>query len=274
MKFADLHLHTLFSDGTFSPGELVAEAKAAGLSAIAVCDHDTVEGIPLCIEEGKKVGIEVIPAIELTSEYEGLEIHVLGYFLDYTRLHLVRKLESLRKYRIERVYKITGKLKAQGVDLDPAKVFAIAREGVVGRLHIARALFNEGFVSSTQEAFYKYIGDKCPSYVAGFRFTPKEALNLIKDSGGVPVLAHPYLIRNDEYIQKFINDGIMGLEVYYPEHSQSDVNYFLNLAREHNLLVTGGSDCHGKAKAEIRIGAIKLPYELVEKIKSACPKIK
>ena len=272
MRFADLHLHTFFSDGTYSPDELVLETMKAGLCAIAVVDHDTVKGIEPVSDLAEKKALEVLPGIELTAEYEGLEVHILGYLLDYKSNALMEKLDSLRKYRIERVYKIIDKLKEINITLGPETVFSISKEGTVGRLHIARAMVKEGIVISISEAFQKYIGDKCPAYVLGFRFSPQEAIKLIKDAAGIPVLAHPYSL-NNELILKFIDDGLMGLEVYYPEHSQKAINFYLSLAEKHNLVVTGGSDCHGKAKPEARVGSQKIPYELVEKLKEAKNKL-
>lgn len=269
MKFADLHLHTIFSDSTYTPQELISESAKCALSAIAVVDHDSVEGIEPITEIAKTENIEVLPGIELTAEDGGLEIHILGYLIDYKNAPLIEKLETLRKNRIERIYKIVDKLKSMGITLKPNTVFDIAKQGTVGRLHIARALVKEGMVDSIFEAFKKYIGDKCPAYVLGFRFSPKEAIKLIKDAGGIPVLAHPYTLNNDGLIAEFIGYGLMGLEVYYPGHSQSMINFYLNLARSNNLLVTGGSDCHGNAKPEVMIGSIKIPYELVEKLKEA-----
>jgi len=268
-KFADLHLHTFYSDGTFSPEELVLKSKKAGLCAIAVVDHDTVAGIQPAIEAAAERWIEVLPGIELSSEYEGAEVHILGYLIDCGNPDLLQRLELLRKARLERVRKITDKLQALGVAIGPESVFELSRGGTVGRLHIARALFNQGKVSSIAEAFKKYIGDKGPAYVLGFKFSAQEAIALIKNCGGVPVLAHPYLIKDDALILKFIAYGIQGLEVYYPEHSQSMVNFYLALAKKHNLLVTGGSDFHGHAKPEVKIGSQKISYALVEKLKQA-----
>ena len=273
MKFADLHLHTLFSDGTYSEQELIRESIKAGLSAIAVVDHDTVQGLPICIELGREAGIEVIPGIELTTEYESWEIHILGYFIDYGSRKLEERLVLLDKNRIDRIYKIADKLKALGIKLNPETVFDIAGRGTVGRLHVARAMVAEGIVTSVYEAFQKYIGDRCPAYVLGFRFSPQEAIRLIKDASGIPVLAHPYTINNDEIILGLIKDGLMGLEVYYPEHSQGMISFYLDIAKANNLLVTGGSDCHGMAKPEVRIGSIKIPYELVERLKEAKAKL-
>ncbi len=267
MKTADLHLHTFFSDGTYSPEELVNEASNQGLSAIAITDHDTVDGIDRGIEAGKLSGIEVLPGIELTVEYQAKEIHLLGYLIDYKNEDLKQKLKVLNNNRVERIYKITDKLKEQGVNLNPQAVFNLAKNGSPGRLHIARAMVAEGIISSTYEAFRKYIGDKCPSYAAGFKFSPQEGIDLIKSLKGIPVLAHPYSINNDELIPLLVDFGLMGIEVYYAEHTQSMINFYFDMVKKYNLLMTGGSDCHGNAKSEIKIGTIKIPYELVEKLK-------
>jgi predicted metal-dependent phosphoesterase TrpH len=268
-KFADLHLHTVFSDGTYTPRELILQSLKGGLSTIAVVDHDTIEGIPPSLEIAQQTDIEILPGVELTVEYQGLEIHILGYLIDYKNKELIARTEILKKNRIERVYKILDKLKRVGIDLEPEIVFDFAKHGTVGRLHIARAMFKAGLVGSIFEAFQKYIGDKGPAYVLGFRFSPDQAIQLIKNAGGIPVLAHPYSINNDELIPKFIDYGIMGLEVYYPEHTQSMINLYLGLAKKYELLITGGSDCHGNAKPEVKIGSIKIPYALVEKLKEA-----
>lgn len=269
MKFADLHLHSVFSDGTYLPEELVRQARCNDLSTIALADHDTIDGLESTIQAGRAQDIEVIPAIELTAEYQGLEIHIIGYFIDYKSRSLKEKLDVLKNNRIERIYKIGDKLNAMGIRLDIQGVLNLSGGGTIGRLHIARAMVKQGLVSSTSEAFAKYIGDRSPAYVCGFRLSPAEAIKLIKGVGGIPVIAHPYTLFNDGLIPQFVDYGIMGLEVYYPEHTQSMINFYLNLAKSFNLLVTGGSDCHGDAKPEAKIGSIKLPYELVEKMKKA-----
>jgi len=269
LKYADLHVHTNESDGTSSPEKLVKDVSRAGLYAVGIVDHDTVNALAPAISAAKTYGIEVIPGIELTSQYEGQEIHILGYFIDYHDQSLLEKLALVRQNRVERVIKIVSNLKEMGLDLDPQAVFDISGNATVGRMHVARALVEEGLVGSTNEAFQKYIGDKSPAYVLGFKFSPAEAIKLIKDSGGVAVLAHPYIIHNDDLIPQFAKDGLMGLEAYYPEHSQSMVNFYLNLAKELGLLVTGGSDFHGSAKPDVKLGKVKIPWELVEKLKMA-----
>lgn len=269
MKFADLHLHTNFSDGTYSPKELVLQSKRAGLSAISVVDHDTIDGVGPVIEIAKEEGLEVLPGIELSAEHLGVEIHILGYLIDCQNRPLLEKVSFLKENRIKRAYDMLDKLKALGVELKPESIFNAENEGTVGRMHVARALLKEGKVKTIAEAFQKYIGDKGPAYCLGFKFSVLEAIKLIREASGIPVLAHPYVIQDDAFILEFIDYGIMGLEVYYPEHSQSMTNFYLDLAKKHNLSVTGGSDCHGKAKPEVKIGSVKIPYELVEQLKDA-----
>jgi hypothetical protein len=271
MIWADLHMHTRFSDGTLTCGELLAQAEAAGLSCISVTDHDTVDGVTQAQDEGVKREIEVIPGVELTAEYERTELHILGYCIDHTSPFFLKKLQALRQNRVERIYEITQKLKDKlGIVLAPEAVFAVAYEGsTLGRLHVARALVKEGFVSSVYEAFARFIGDKSPAYVAGFKLNPAEAIALIKQAKGVPVLAHPYTVNRDALIPELVSMGLMGLEVFYIEHSQGMVNFYKDLAKKHNLLMTGGSDFHGEAKPDVALGSIKIPYELVEKLKSA-----
>jgi predicted metal-dependent phosphoesterase TrpH len=269
MKFADLHLHTSYSDGTYSASELIEKAKKAGLACISVVDHDTVAGTDDVIECAGHKGIEAIAGIELTCECDGLEIHILGYLIDYKNKELIERLEVLRKVRIGRIHKITRRLKSLDIPLEADTVFGLAGRGTVGRLHVARAMVNEGLVGSTTEAFRKYIGEKCPAYIAGFRLAPKDGIGLIKRVGGIPVLAHPYSLNRDELIPQLVDYGLMGLEAYYPEHKAPMVERYLKLAKKYGLLVTGGSDCHGSAKPEVKLGSLKIPYELVVKLKEA-----
>lgn len=275
MKFADLHLHTIFSDSTYTPDQLLKEASKQGLSAISIVDHDTVDGIGPTIETARvnNIDIEVIPGLELTAEHLGVEVHILGYLVDYKNEEFIKNLDILRTKRIERIYRIVDKLNGIGVKLKVEDVFDIAGNGNPGRLHIARAMLKNGCISSLAEAFQKYIGDRCAAYICGFKMSPIEAIQLIKNFAGIPVLAHPYSLSRDELLYEFIEEGIMGLEVYYPEHSQSMINFYLDIAKKNNLLVTGGSDCHGNAKAEVQIGSVKIPYELVEKLKERKQKL-
>lgn len=273
MKYADLHLHSIFSDSTYTPAGLIQQAKTAGLDCIALVDHDTVAGIDYVIEAAVlQKDIETLPGVEVTAEYEGQEIHILGYLIDYKDRRLASKLEFLKKTRTERIYKIIARLKDLGINLEADAVFGMVGhdgQGTVGRMHVAQAMLKQGLVVSTAEAFARYIGDKCPAQVLDFGLSPYEAISLIREAGGIAVLAHPYSLGKAELIPKLVDYGIMGLEVYYPQVLPAMVNFYLGLAKKYNLLVTGGSDCHGRAKAEVKIGSIKIPYELVEKLKAA-----
>jgi predicted metal-dependent phosphoesterase TrpH len=269
MKFADLHVHSVYSDGTFQPAALVKEAVRQKLSAIALTDHDTVAGLDAAIASGQDCGIEVLPGIELTAEHEGVELHILGYLIDQSNAALLKMLSVIAERRIERVYEMAKKLQEQGIQLLPEAVFACGGAGTIGRMHVAQAMVKDGLVASAGEAFARFIGDKGPAYVAGFHLSPQEAIRLIKDAGGVAALAHPYTITNDELVIELIKQGIKGLEAYYPEHSQSTINFYLKLVQEYDLIAVGGSDFHGAAKPKIKMGAVKVPYSVVEELKAA-----
>ncbi len=269
MKFADLHVHTSCSDGTYTSAQLIKEGIERGISVLAIVDHDTTEALDQALAEAEGTDLEIIPGIELTAQHENQEIHILGYFLDYRNKALLEKLKLVQLNRIQRVYKIVENLEELGLKLNPETVFSISGKATVGRMHIARALVKEGLVGSTSEAFRKYIGDKSPAYVLGFRLSVPEAIKLIHAAGGVAVLAHPYMLHNDALITEFAGYGLEGIEVHYPEHSQAMVNFYLDLAKKLNLLVTGGTDFHGSAKPQIKLGMIKIPLELVEKLRQA-----
>jgi len=267
MKTADLHLHTLFSDGTDAPDELIKKAAEARLSAVAITDHDSVEAIPAAIDAAILYGLEAIPGIELTAEYEGMEVHVLGYFIDYKNGALNEKLKFLQKARVERIHAMVAKLNGLGVKINADKIFALSGKGIVGRLHVARVMVSEGIISSIWEAFSRYIGNNGPAYVLGFKFSVQDAVKLIRLAAGIPVLAHPYSLRRDDLIPKLAHLGMRGLEVYYPEHTNAMRNKYIRICREYKLLMTGGSDYHGKAKPEVVLGNYKVPYELVESLR-------
>jgi len=267
MKFADLHLHTTYSDGTYEPEELIRRASQAGLACIAVVDHDTVDGIKPTQEAAKSKNIEVVPGIELSCEYNNSEVHILGYFIDCAKVKFLDKLLSIRKIRETRIHEMVNKLKSLKVDIDPEDVFKLSSTKNVGRLHLAQVLVKKGYVGSIGEAFQRYIGDHSPAYVCGFKLSPQEAIRLILSAKGIPVLAHPYILGNDKLIVQFIEYGLRGIEVYYPEHTRKKTIFYENFTKECGLLATGGSDCHGQAKPEVAMGSVKVPYALVEKLK-------
>lgn len=266
--FADLHIHTCFSDGTFTPREVITEARRVGLSCIAIADHDSIEGISPALGVALQCYIEVIPAIEFSTEENDTEVHILGYFIDYKNKLFVDKLKILRKARRERMYKMVEKLNALNINITPEEICSLSPEGAVGRLHVAQVLLRKGYVKTITDAFKKYLGNDSPCYVGRFKLTPKEAIEIINKIGGISVIAHPYSMNNDLLIENLAKAGIGGIEAYYPEHSSRVTRKYLEIANEYGLLVTGGSDCHGMGRGKIALGSIKIPYELVEKMKA------
>ena len=267
-KLADLHIHTHYSDSTLSPQEVVREAVACGLGCIAITDHDTTEGIKPTQVAAENFDLEVVPAIELSSEIHGKDIHLLGYFIDCSSEILIKELEIIQHDRGERIKNMIHKLKEYGVDnIDYEDVKPFNHSGSIGRPHLAMVLKEKGWVSSVAQAFEKYIGEGCPAYVSKFKLSPSEAISLIRKSGGIAVLAHPMVTNRDELIPSFVAAGLQGIEVYYSNCSAVTTSYYEGIAKKHNLLMTGGSDAHGKAKVNTFIGKTSIPYELVDKLK-------
>lgn len=267
MKFADLHVHTKFSDGTFTPSRAISEAKKKGLSCIAITDHDQVRGIAPAQEKAQRLGIELVPGIELSAEADHLEAHILGYFIDWKANWFIKHLKMMHRVRRKRALGILEKLKAQGMKLNPDMVEEQAQIGSVGRLHIAKMLKEQKFVQTIQEAFDKYLANNRSCYVKKFKLTPADAIAMIKKLKGIAVLAHPHCIGNENLIGELVKSGLRGLEVYYPEYNNKTTAHYKNLAKQYGLLITGGSDCHGLSKSRMAMGSVKINYELVVKLK-------
>jgi len=264
---ADLHLHTFFSDGTYSPEELVEQAKRAGLQAIALTDHDTMEGCPRTAEACRKAKIEFIPACEFTAEMGEIEIHLLGYYLDMENGRLREQLGKFQAVRQQRIETMTARLNALGIPLHADTVFAIANCRAPGRPHVARALVQEEFCGSLDEAFERFLKKGKPAWAPKLKISALGAIELIHQAGGIAVLAHPGLSRADEVIPDVIAAGLDGLECFHTKHSTSMTEHYLELAEKNRLLVTGGSDCHGRNHGKPLIGTIKIPYQYVEHLK-------
>jgi len=242
----DLHSHTTCSDGRVAPRDLIRLAKAQGVHVLAVTDHDSVEAIPDCLDEGRLQGVRVIPGIEMSSRFEGNDVHVLGYGLDHTSPALLKRLGELHESRRVRVGKICEKLKGLGVDLEPAEVLAEAGGKSVGRKHVARALLKKGLVRSLDEAFNKYLGQGSPANVPANELAPVDAARLILEHGGVPSLAHPGFLEDPALAERILDSApIRAIEVFHRYRSSTRHLRFLDLARRRNLRVTGGSDFHG-----------------------------
>lgn len=277
MKLVDLHLHSTASDGSLTPTEVVRLAKERGLAAVALTDHDTVDGLAEAVAAGEAFGVEVIPGVEISAQHGLGSMHVLGYFVNYTSPRLAERLAVLKKARAERNPRILAKLNALGIPLTLEEVKQVSGGGQVGRPHIARALYEHGYVRTLQEAFDLYLGNQGRAYVSKFRYPPEEAIAMIREAGGLAVLAHPFTLglNTCDTLKPFLKDlmsmGLTGLECYYPEHSPEQEALYLKLARDLGLLVTGGSDFHGDNKPEVDLGRChcqaRLTYDLVMALK-------
>ncbi len=267
-KSADLHLHTNFSDGTYSPEELVSNAKRTGLAAIALTDHDTVEGCARAAAACEAAGIEFIAGTELTAEQDGIEIHILGYCLDTHNPKLLSEIEHFQTVRQNRIREMVVRLNQIKIPLSVDAVFALANCRAPGRPHVARALVKAGLCSSLDEAFERFLKKNRPAWVPKFKISAADAIGLIHQAGGVAVMAHPGLNRSDDVIPGMVSAGLDGIECFHTKHSTSTSEHYLGLADRFELLVTGGSDCHGLSKGQPLIGTVRLPYQHVEALKA------
>ncbi len=264
---ADLHIHTKFSDGTMSPEEVVEEASKLNLRTIAITDHDSVDAVEIAQNICNKKGINLIPAIELSSYYRPVDIHLLGYFIDIKNNMLLEKLAELRLERVERIKKITSKLRGMGVNIEHQEVFDVAEKGSPGRMHVADVLCRKGYCNDIRESFQKYLSDNGPAHVPKIMLTLKDAIELIISSGGVPVLSHPGVNKRDMLIPQMVEYGLQGIEVYCPAHMPEAVKRYKRLAKKYDLVITGGSDFHGERKPDVKLGSIKIDDGLVDKLK-------
>jgi 3',5'-nucleoside bisphosphate phosphatase len=271
VKYTDLHLHTTFSDGTYSPEELASHAKLQELAAVALTDHDTVEGCARMKAACESAGIEFIPASELTAEMDGIELHLIGYFLDVEHPRLLKEMARFQQVRQDRIREIVARLKQLNVPLEEQDVWAIAKCNSPGRPHVARALIARKLCGSLDEAFERFLKKGKPAWVPKCRISAQEAIQLVHEAGGLAVLAHPGLARSEEAILPLVELGLDGLECFHTKHSPAMSEYYVSVAEEHGLLVTGGSDCHGMNKGKPLIGSIKLPYEYVRLLKEKLP---
>jgi predicted metal-dependent phosphoesterase TrpH len=278
MGNVDLHLHTTASDGVMTPAEIVNYAKNRGLEAIAVTDHDTVDGLEEALLEGQRIGLEVIPGIEISAEHSPGSMHLLGFFVDIHHPILKERLEYLQRARAERNPRMVEKLNKLGIDITFDEVLKASGGGQVGRPHFAQVLLEKGYVRSFQEAFDRFLKKGAAAYVEKMRFSPEESIHFISEAGGVAVLAHPNTLQLNGYskledlILRLVKGGLRGIEVYYPEHSALEVAQYKTLAERHGLLVTGGTDYHGIEKNGLDIGVgrgeMRLPYSIVENLKA------
>ena len=256
----DLHTHTSFSDGSQTPTELLTEAAGLGLSAIAVTDHDTVEGLAEAVAAGKRLGVRVVPGVEINLEHERVTMDLLGYFIgSWPNDALKDQLAELRAFRDERNARIVARLAELGYPLDTADLDSLAEDGAVGRPHIGEAMRRRGYVDSISEAFERFLRRGAPAWIDRQRLSLPRAIKLLRASGGLPVLAHPGIIRTDKAgLERIVREaarlGLAGVECYHPLHDAETVTRCLDLAAKYVLVPTGGSDYHGSVKPKTRLG--------------------
>ena len=281
-KLIDLHTHSLKSDGSMTPAEVVREAKRAGLAAIALSDHDTVDGIREAVAEGEKIGVEVIPAIEFSVQSK-TETHILGYFIDIENPDLLKTLKEVVDLRIERNYVTCQRLNELGFDITIEEVRALAPNNFVGRAHFARVLMDKGYTKSVKEGFDLYMTSGKYAYCEKQRLTARNAVELIGKCGGISFLAHPHLTKlGDDELKEFLKKlkgfGLSGLEGYYTDYTPEMQEKYQAMAKELGLLISGGTDFHAAMKPHISIGTglgnMKIPYSVLEAMKAERDRLK
>ena len=265
----DLHLHTTASDGRLSPEEVVKLAVERGLMAIAITDHDSVEGIAAAMKAAEaSPSLKVIPGVEFNTDVPDGEVHILGYFIDCESQELHQALRRLRRGRRKRARRMIAKLAELGIDVDWERVEELAAGGSMGRPHIAQAMLEQGHISSLQEAFNRYIGRRGPAYVEREKLTPVEAVEMVVRAKGLPVLAHPAGIDGlEELLGQLKAAGLVGLEAYYDGYNRRIINELMDIAKRHGLIISGGSDFHGfGGSKEKPIGGVNIPSHCVEQL--------
>lgn len=276
MKSVDLHVHSTKSDGSFTPTELVEYALKKGLAAFALSDHDTTEGIAEAVAAAEGTELEVIPAIEFSTEYEGKDIHILGLYIDYSGKEFRKYLKDFRESRDLRNHKMCLKLAEHGVPITYEELSERFPGAVLTRAHYAKYMLEKGFVKSMPEAFERYIGDHAPCFLPREKVTPMQAVELILSAGGVPILAHPVLYHmSDARLDKLVVDlkqaGLVGIEAVYSTYNSAEERQMRHLAAKYDLLISGGSDFHGTTKPNLDLGTgygkLFIPYDILENIK-------
>lgn len=280
MKTIDLHVHSNISDGTCTPEELVRLAKEAGLSAFALTDHDTVLGIERARCAAEDIGMELIPGIEFSTRWQYRDVHILGYWIDDKNPAFQAKLTEFIEARDVRNEQMC--LRIREYTGFPCYLSELQRRypgAVITRAHMASWMVEEGYVKTRSIAFDKYLGDHAPCFIPKTQVSPKDAIRLILDYGGIPVLAHPLLYslsrkQTSALLDELTEAGLAGIEAYYSMNRGSDTSYVLSLAQKYSLLPTGGSDFHGENKPDIALGTgrghnLAIPYSILENLKAA-----
>lgn len=268
--FVDLHAHTTASDGVLTPAALVAHAaalpEAAALTALAVTDHDTMDGLEEALAAGRGGALEVVPGVEISTSHAGAEVHLLGYFVDPRAVQLREQLASRREDREARAREMVERLTALGVGIEYEDVLRQAGNGAVGRPHVAAALVARGRVATRQEAFDRWLADGRPAAVPKPVFPLADAIALLRELGAVPVLAHPGLLKRPDLLPELAGLGLAGIEVFYPKHLPEQVRELLAFAEAQGLVATGGSDFHAPGQPA-SLGSQRVPAHALEALR-------
>lgn len=265
----DLHLHSTASDGSYPPETVVALAEKNGVTVMALTDHDSLEGLPEAEARAAKSGIRVLSGIELSVSEEGFDVHLLAYGFDPEDKALTAAIARYRRGRRDRAAKILARLKGLGIRIPLEQVESIAQGGALGRPHVAEALMRGGHVDTFHEAFQRFLGHHAPAYVPKDVVALEEAVQVVRDAGGVTALAHPGTLNRDHWIPKWAQRGLDGIEVWHSKHSAGDVARYEALARVHGLLMTGGSDYHGERTPDVTIGSVPVPETILGPLDNA-----
>ncbi|MFH1519289.1 MAG: PHP domain-containing protein [Candidatus Omnitrophota bacterium] len=270
MKKCDLHIHSNFSDSDADLESIFQQAQEKGLACIAITDHDTVDGVARARVYSKTYNVELVEALELSAEHNNLEVHILAYFINSDDRRLKSELAHIRDLRRERLIWMGEKLNSLGIKVNTQELFLSIKGAVPTRLHLALYLLKKGKIKTLAQAFNKYLSPGRPAYRARFKYSVKEAIQLIKSFGGLSVLAHPHMISEQSWVEEFITSGIDGLETIYPNMTETLNSRYKNLADKFGLLQSGGSDAHGSYKQFVNIGKVSVPYDWVEEMKRRC----
>ena len=265
----DLHMHSTASDGSLPPAEVVALAQKNGVRVIALTDHDSVAGLPAAEERAREAGIRVLPGIELSVSEQNMDVHLLAYGFDPSDVRLLEAIARYRESRHDRARKILTRLKGLGIRIPIEEVEEIAGGGAIGRPHVAEALMQGGHVETFHEAFQRYLGHHAPAYVAKHTVSLEEAVEVVRDAGGVTVLAHPGTLNRDAWIAGLARRGLDGIEVWHSKHGPAEINRYREMARVHGLLMTGGSDFHGERTPDVSIGGVAVPESVMTDLDDA-----
>ncbi len=278
MPCIDLHTHTTFSDGTFTPTELINYAAKKDIKVIAITDHDNFDGVSEAVSQGKINNIEVINGIEMSTDFEKKEIHIVGLFIDINNKNFNSELKFLKEKRKKRNELAIEKLQKLNIDINYDELESLSSNKIITRAHFAKLLIKKGYIKTVKECFDIYMGENCPAYVKREVIPPKETIALINDAGGTAVLAHPLLYKlTDDKLNEMIaylkSIGLKGIECLYSTHTKEETEYLISIAKKHNLKISGGSDFHGSNKPNIDLGTgcgnLYIPYEIFENLKTS-----